>query len=164
MTNNVALLVIVVLLGLTKLLVMLLNIQKQQENMRITAIVFILGIHAFLVQSQPINLKATTTIHVSYPNIGSPLSVVAQIYQVFPAYDFAEMGDTLSTRHYQAWLQCPLRVSQDGYLTLGKDKIKLYLVPGDTVHIQLTDYSNKLNYSFSGSTKLEQAYYLEKRK
>ncbi len=62
---------------------------------------------------------------------------------------------------------CPVRTIQDVYVWIGSTRLKLLLIPGDTVRIHVApaaDSSANLVYSFSGSTEGIQQYNYEKVK
>lgn len=115
--------------------------------------------------AQSIKTSAVTTLHITAENLTSSLPLATQIYHVFPAYDVSEMHDSLSSHKNQAWLRCPVRVTQNAFLTIGQDQLNLWLIPGDTVHIQVVSLTSPLvnRYRFQGITQAEQEYYLAKR-
>ena len=114
---------------------------------------------------QPIQPSAIVTLHLTAEGVTGKLPLTAQIFHVFPAYDFSQVQDSLSADKSQTWLQCPVRVMQTGLLTIGQDQLKLWLVPGDTIHIHIESQDVPLTqrYRFSGKTQQEQMYYLAKR-
>lgn len=114
---------------------------------------------------QPIKTSGVTTLHITTENPAGSLPLTAQVYHVFPAFDFSELQDSLSSSKTQTWLRCPVRVTQTGYLSIGQDQLDLWLVPGDTVHVHLTPSGSSLTerYRFTGHTQAEQNYYLAKR-
>lgn len=118
-----------------------------------------------LAIGQPIKTSGVTTLHITTENLVGSLPLTAQVYHVFPAFDFSELQDSLSSSKTQIWLRCPARVTQTGYLSIGQDQLDLWLVPGDTVHVRISPHGSSLSkrYSFAGRTKAEQDYYLAKR-
>ncbi len=117
------------------------------------------------VSGQTIKTSGTTTLHITANGLTANLPLTAHVYHVFPAYDLSEVLDSLSVNKTQAWLQCPVRVTQNGYLTIGQDHLKLWLIPGDTIHVDVASSDRPLaeRYSFRGHTKLQQDYYQAKR-
>ena len=117
------------------------------------------------VKGQPIKPEGITTLHVSCQDCASVLPLSAQMYHIFPAYDFSEISDSLSEKRNQIWLHLPVRTAKTGYLFVGDEKLQLFMTPGDTVHVRVSIDSllpQKFAYSFEGITKDENQYYLAK--
>lgn len=122
--------------------------------------------HSSLTYCQRLIISGSTTIHLIQDGPVAPFHVVCQVYHSFPAYDVSEVSDSMSSTRNQLWLQCPIRVAQNGYLFVGEDKLKLLMIPGDTIHIRMGSSSKpgtRFSYVFSGKTKAEQLYYQAKK-
>lgn len=119
------------------------------------------------IPSNRITLNGMVTIQIQNDSLPSNVPVLAQVYHVFPASDYSEVSDTLFRQKGQTQLLCPVRTIQDGYLWIGPTKLKLLLIPGDTVRIHVAaaaDSSANLVYSFRGFTEVVQRYNYEKVK
>lgn len=118
------------------------------------------------VHGQPINLNGSTIIHVSQEGFSTTVPITAYVFQSFPAFDAVKIDDSLSPARKQVWLRCPVKVPQHGYLFIQEDKLKLMLLPGDTVHLNIqpdATTGSGFSYFFDGRTKQEQTYYLAKK-
>ncbi len=131
----------------------------------------LLTVNLYLAQMTPsygqqMSLNSKAIIHISQEGLSTTIPVKAYIFQIFPAFDGSEISDSLSVTRKQVWLSCPIKTTQNGHLFIKEDKLKLLLIPGDTVHLYIqpsTSLNTSFRYSFSGKTKQEQAYYLAKK-
>ena len=116
--------------------------------------------------AQPLKMNEVTTIHITQLTPGPDLPITAVVYHVFPAFDASQVHDSLSSSRREIWLRCPVRVTQHGYLFVADDKLKVVLVPADTIHLTIGSSAtptSRFDYSFSGKTQPEQSYYLAKQ-
>lgn len=116
--------------------------------------------------AQTLKINEVTIIHITQLTPGPDLPITAVVYHVFPAFDASQVHDSLFSSRREIWLRCPVRVTQHGYLFVQDDKLKVVLVPADTIHLTIgpsTTSTSRFHYSFSGNTQLEQAYYLAKK-
>ena len=130
--------------------------------------VFILGCLARLAwpqtswaQAPKLRLDGTTVVHLSQrPPLGKS-KLRAQIYHAFPAYDFTQFADSFDVNRSQVWLSCPVKTPQESHLWVDDTKLRLYMTPGDTIHIQIEQLPDSTNrFLFTGKTKAIQDYYL----
>lgn len=114
---------------------------------------------------QVIRWDTFTTVHLSAPSVDTRVAINAQIFHCFPSYDYTEVRDSLKAERNEIWLQVPTRLAQRARIFIGEDRLQLWLIPKDTVHIQITSFDQPLSkrFSFRGPSKNLQEYYLAKR-
>lgn len=114
--------------------------------------------------TQVIRWDIFTTVHLSVPSVDTTRSVTAQIFHSFPSYEYTEVQDSLTAERKDIWLQLPIRLAQDARIFIGEDRLQLWLTPNDTVHIQVTSFSQPLSkrFLFRGPSQPLQEYYLAK--
>ncbi|MEO8471271.1 MAG: TlpA disulfide reductase family protein [Chryseolinea sp.] len=81
---------------------------------------------------------------------------------VFPAFDCAEVTDTISINRKSVSLNVPVRCLQEGDLTVGDKRLHLLMIPGDTITVELTDATKDAKVNYRGRTSDAQLYYLHK--
>ncbi|GAB3226785.1 hypothetical protein GCM10027423_63750 [Spirosoma arcticum] len=100
-------------------------------------------------------------MHLSQDATLGRTKLTAQIYHAFPAYDFTEITDSLENNRLEVWLPCPVKTPQESHLWVNDTKLRLYMTPGDTIHIQIKSLPISANrFLFTGKTKVIQEYYL----
>lgn len=135
--------------------------------MRVLLFILVLSASFYKTVGQSINPEGVTIVHIVCDRVPETIPLFAHVYHIFPAYDFSSVSDSLLPDRKQVWLQCPVRTTQNGYVFVGDEKLKLLMIPGDTVHLRIGTAATSprtFTYSFEGRTTDEQAYYLAKKK
>jgi peroxiredoxin len=116
----------------------------------------------FGANAQKLTIEGITTIQLSYDNVSSDLSVATEIFHSFPAYSYSQVTDTLSINKSRLWLSCPVHVAQEGFVMIGNKKIRLFMMPSDTVFVKIDGQGTDLTYTIEGSSKQIQSYFQAK--
>ena len=130
--------------------------------MRLVSII-LLATWPGLLFGQAIDTAGVATVHITRDDASSSLLSSVRVYHVFPAYDFSQVNDSMPPNKREIYMQCPVRIGQEAYLTLADDELRLFVQPGDTVHVHVTLVDGKPKYIFDGRNKSVQEYYLAYR-
>ncbi|CAG5017193.1 Thiol-disulfide oxidoreductase ResA [Dyadobacter sp. CECT 9275] len=114
------------------------------------------------------DLTGNATLQIGYTLLNADFPVELDIFHSFPQHEITHMKDSLHHNRRTLSISCPVKnVENTVFLTLNGFKLRLLLVPGDTVGVILTEDPNVSDpYSsiqFQGKNQEIQAYYLAKK-
>lgn len=112
--------------------------------------------------AQKLSLTGSSTIRLEYQNPKSDLPVTVEIIHSFPMNTYSQVNDTLSAAKPVLWLSCPVHVSQEGFVTVGDQKLHLFLIPSDTIFIKIDGSESNSVCLIEGKNKQIQKYYQAK--
>lgn len=133
-----------------------------QKSRLIICLIFWITFNISESFAQKLSLTGSSTIRLEYQNPKSGLPVTAEIIHSFPMDNYSQVNDTLSASKPVLWLSCPVNVSQEGFVTVGDQKLHLFLIPSDTIFIKIDGSKPGPACLIEGKNKQIQQYYLAK--